>query len=187
MSKQMGMFEAHVNLSLPSDVVHTSVMRKKQLERMIKSSRFMLRPVKEGISIPVCKIERSMDANNVIRMVLDSLAVCDLSVQECFGVMSLNRNNTVISCDVLFVGGFQGVVADVKMIVKCALLNGASGMIVFHNHPSGNMSPSQEDMKMTQKIRRVGVDLELPLLDHIILAPNGSYYSFADEGTLDNG
>jgi DNA repair protein RadC len=147
----------------------------------------MLRPVKEEITIPVCRIERSIDANNVVCMVLDSLQVCDLGIQECFGVMSLNRNNTVISCDVLFVGGLHSVVTDVKMILKCAILNGASGMIVFHNHPSGNLSPSQEDRKMTQKIRRVGVDLELPLLDHIILAPNGSYYSFADEGTLDRG
>ncbi len=80
-------------------------------------------------------------------------------------------------------GGISGTVADPKLIFVAALKAGASGMIVSHNHPSGNLTPSQADMELTRKLKEGGKLLEIQLLDHIIMTSE-SYYSFADEGLL---
>ena len=73
--------------------------------------------------------------------------------------------------------------ADPKLIFKKALDDLASGIILVHNHPSGNLQPSHADRQLTKKIVEAGKLLEIPVLDHIIFADNG-YYSFADEGEL---
>ena len=80
-------------------------------------------------------------------------------------------------------GGVSGTVVDPKKIFKIALDNHASSIIVGHNHPSGNIQPSDADQKITQKIKNAGVLLDIALLDHIIIG-NDQYYSFSDEGAL---
>jgi DNA repair protein RadC len=80
-------------------------------------------------------------------------------------------------------GGVHGTVVDPKMIFKRALEHNASGIVLAHNHPSGNLKPSDEDIRLTTKMTAAGTMLEIKVIDHLIIA-GSSYYSFADEGLL---
>ena len=104
----------------------------------------------------------------------------DLSYEE-FWVILLNRANQVIKKVKISAGGVSGTVADPKIIFKQALDALASGIILVHNHPSGNLKPSQADIQLTKKLREAGKLLEVSVLDHIIFTDN-AYFSFADEG-----
>ncbi|MDG1518311.1 MAG: DNA repair protein RadC [Flavobacteriales bacterium] len=103
----------------------------------------------------------------------------DLNHEE-FWVVFLNRGNRIIKKERISSGGITGTVVDNKIILKKALLHLASSVILVHNHPSGNLKPSPQDHKVTQKIKSACELLEINLLDHLIIAGN-SYYSFADE------
>lgn len=102
---------------------------------------------------------------------------------ESFYILMLNRANKVIREIQISEGGLSGTVADPKKIFKVALEQNASAIILCHNHPSGNIKPSDADIKLTQKLRSAGEMLDLPVIDHIILGEE-NYYSFADEGKL---
>ena len=102
---------------------------------------------------------------------------------EQFKVLLLNKANRVLGVVELSSGGVTGTVADPKLIFGCALKAAASGIILAHNHPSGNLKPSRQDEELTQKIKQGGQVLEIKLLDHLIVSNEG-YYSFADEGLL---
>ncbi|MGB0525232.1 MAG: RadC family protein [Flammeovirgaceae bacterium] len=106
----------------------------------------------------------------------------DLAYEE-FWVLLLNRANQVIKKVKISAGGISGTVADPKLIFKQALDALASGIILVHNHPSGNLRPSQADIQLTRKLREGGKLLEISVLDHVIFTDHG-YYSFADEGML---
>ena len=106
----------------------------------------------------------------------------DLSHEE-FWVIYLNRSNKIIGKDRISIGGVAGTVADVKIIFKKAITSTASGIIACHNHPSGNLRPSNADIQLTQKMVEAGKILEVSLLDHLIIT-DSSYYSFADEGMM---
>jgi DNA repair protein RadC len=80
-------------------------------------------------------------------------------------------------------GGVTGTVADPKLIFVAALKANACAIVISHNHPSGNLKPSQQDEQLTQKINQAGKFLDIKLLDHIIVTSEG-YYSFADEGLI---
>ena len=102
---------------------------------------------------------------------------------EVFYILLLNRANKVIREIMISEGGLSGTVADPKKIFKIALEYNASGIILCHNHPSGNIQPSDADIKLTKKLRNAGEMLDLPVIDHIIIGEE-NYYSFADENTL---
>ena len=106
----------------------------------------------------------------------------DLTTEE-FWVVICNRANKVLDKIRLSAGGMHGTVVDVKVLMKLALNKGASGILIAHNHPSGNLSPSEEDRSLTRKIQQAATLLDIRLLDHIIVAGN-KYTSFADEGWL---
>lgn len=106
----------------------------------------------------------------------------DLPHEE-FWVLLLNRANAVIKKVQISTGGVAGTVADPKLIFKTALENLASSIILVHNHPSGNMMPSQADKELTKKMKEAGKLLDIPVLDHVIFADR-VFYSFADEGIL---
>ncbi len=106
----------------------------------------------------------------------------DLHHEE-FWVLALNRANQVIKKICISHGGFSGTVADPKVIFKKALETSASSLILAHNHPSGNMTPSQADIQLTKKLSSAGDMLDLQVLDHLIFGEN-SFYSFRDEGLL---
>jgi DNA repair protein RadC len=106
----------------------------------------------------------------------------DLPHEE-FWVLLLNRAHRVIKKKRVSEGGVSGTVADPKIIYKMALEELASGVIVAHNHPSGNLTASQSDIDLTKKLKEAGKFLEVQLLDHLIIA-GSKYYSFADEGII---
>jgi DNA repair protein RadC len=106
----------------------------------------------------------------------------DLPHEE-FWVMLLNRANRVIKKKRISEGGVSGTVADPKLIYKMALEELASGVVIAHNHPSGNLQPSKNDIELTKKLKEAGKFLEVYLVDHLIIADTG-YFSFADEGLL---
>jgi DNA repair protein RadC len=123
------------------------------------------------------QITTSQDAYDLVKGDL-----IDLPHEE-FWVLLLNRAHRVVKKKRVSEGGVSGTVADPKIIFKLALEELASGIIVAHNHPSGNNAPSQTDIDLTKKIKESGRFLEIQLLDHIIVAGN-KYFSFADEGMV---
>ncbi|HCX23028.1 MAG: hypothetical protein CMB80_15300 [Flammeovirgaceae bacterium] len=106
----------------------------------------------------------------------------DLPHEE-FWIILLKRNNQVIKKEQISLGGVSGTIVDPKLIFKKALDVLASGIILVHNHPSGNLKPSQADIKLTQKLKTSGELLEMPIYDHIIFTDQ-SYYSFSDESMM---
>ncbi len=106
----------------------------------------------------------------------------DLEHEE-FWLLMLNRANRVLGRYKVSQGGISGTVIDTRIILKKALDNLASSIIVCHNHPSGNKQPSDADVKITGKLRKAAQILEIKLLDHVIIADK-SYFSFADEGLI---
>lgn len=102
---------------------------------------------------------------------------------ETFFILLMNRANKIIRHIQISEGGITGTVADPKKIFKMALEHNATSMILCHNHPSGNISPSEADIRLTRKLKDAGDMLDVPVLDHIILGEE-RYYSFADEGEL---
>jgi DNA repair protein RadC len=132
---------------------------------------------KEADAIQKPKVTCSEDAYKYIKPDL-----LDLPHEE-FWVILLNRANYIIKKQPVSSGGVSGTIADPKIIFKVALENLASGIILAHNHPSGNLKPSEADLQLTSKLKAAGKFLDLPILDHLIFT-NDSYYSFADEGKL---
>ncbi len=106
----------------------------------------------------------------------------DLEHEE-FWLLMLNRANRVVGRYKVSQGGLSGTVIDTRIILKKALDNLASSIIVCHNHPSGNKQPSDADVKITEKLKKAAEMLEIKLLDHVIIADK-SYFSFADEGLI---
>lgn len=102
---------------------------------------------------------------------------------EEFWILLLNRANEVLRPVQVSSGGVSGTVADPKLIFKHALEQLASAIILFHNHPSGNLMPSQADKDLTRKLKDAGRLLDIPVLDHLIFT-DSTYFSFADEGIM---
>ncbi|GAB3955321.1 DNA repair protein RadC [Spirosoma harenae] len=102
---------------------------------------------------------------------------------EEFWILLMNRANEILRPVQISSGGVAGTVADPKIIFKQAIEHLASSMILFHNHPSGNLIPSQADKDLTRKLKDAGRILDIPILDHLIFTDK-AYYSFADEGIL---
>ena len=102
---------------------------------------------------------------------------------EEFWVLYLNNSNKVLSKSQQGKGGITGTLVDVRLVFKTAFELGATSLILCHNHPSGNLKPSEADKKLTQKLKIAGKNLEIQVLDHIIITENG-YFSFADEDIL---
>lgn len=107
----------------------------------------------------------------------------DLNHEE-FWIIVLNRANKITSSHLVSKGGQAGTIADPKIIFNMALENHAASLILAHNHPSGNLKPSQADLELTRKLRSAGKFLDIPVLDHLIITDQG-FLSFADEGILD--
>jgi DNA repair protein RadC len=123
------------------------------------------------------KITGSRDCFDILKPHLQDIP------HEEFWVLLLNRANRLIKKHQISQGGVAGTVADPKIIFKLAISELASGIILAHNHPSGNLTASQADRDLTKKITEAGKLLEIQVLDHLIVAGQ-KYFSFADEGIL---
>ncbi len=102
---------------------------------------------------------------------------------EEFWVVYLNNSNKIIFKAQLSKGGITGTIVDVRLVFKIALEQNAVAIVLAHNHPSGKLQASEADIQVTKKIKNAGLQLDIPVLDHIIVTEHG-YFSFADEGIL---
>jgi len=100
---------------------------------------------------------------------------------EEFKALFLNRNNKVLGITTITKGSTTGTIVDVKQLLQYALKTNASSIIVAHNHPSGNLDPSEADKAITKKIVAGCEAIDIKLLDHLIIVHEGGYFSFADE------
>lgn len=124
------------------------------------------------------KISTSRDIFNLLNSYF-----LDKPIEE-FYVVFLNQGHRVLGIELISKGGMTSTVVDIRIIFKRALeVAGTARLVLAHNHPSGNLSPSEADRVLTQRIKDAGKLLDINVLDHVILAENG-YYSFADEGIL---
>jgi len=133
------------------------------------------RKIAEAVEKP--QIRSSADVFNIISPVMEDLP------HEEFWILFLNRANRVTEKMKISQGGISGTVTDGRIIMKKAIETLASGLVICHNHPSGNNSPSDSDIRITQKIKEAGALMDIQLLDHLIIAGK-DYYSFADNGAL---
>lgn len=127
------------------------------------------------------KIKCSKDAYDLLLSTWDNETI---EYIEEFKVLLLNRSNSVLGLLSISKGGISGTVTDVRVVLQAAIKSNASGLIVAHNHPSGNLNPSEADSRITQKIKEAGNVMDIQLLDHLIITPGEDYYSFADNGFL---
>lgn len=123
------------------------------------------------------QIASSDDAYKLLAPILQ-----EKSIEE-FWILLLNRNNRVTDQCMISSGGVSGTIVDAKVVFKHALDSLSSGIILAHNHPSGNLQPSNADIKLTEKLVLAGKSLDISVLDHLIVSSKG-YFSFRDEGLI---
>lgn len=126
------------------------------------------------------KVQSSKDSHAVLKEYYDPKKI---DYKEMFYVLLLNRANYCLGISKIAVGSTTGVIVNIKEIFQLALKMNASALIISHNHPSGNLMPSDSDNELTKKVKQAATFLELNLLDHIIVTSQG-YYSYADEGQM---
>jgi DNA repair protein RadC len=123
------------------------------------------------------KITSSKHAYDTLKSKLSDLP------HEEFWVLFMTRSNSVIKTECISKGGVSGTVVDVRLILKPAIECLASGIILAHNHPSGNLKPSHEDIQLTKKVKEAATLVDISIQDHLIIGDQ-AYYSFADEGII---
>lgn len=127
------------------------------------------------------KITTSCEANSLLRNVWSN----KIELCEEFIVLLLNNSNKCLGWTKISQGGYTGTVVENKLILVTAIKTAATGIIIAHNHPSGNIQPSQADLHLTKKLNECCKLLDIKLIDHIILSGDTeTFYSFADEGIL---
>ena len=126
------------------------------------------------------KITGAKDAYRILRKLHDDNTI---DYTETFKVLYLNQNNHVLGCRTISEGGLASTCCDVRTILQGALLTNAVGIILAHNHPSGNVTPSLSDIKTTNQITKAAKLLDIQVLDHIIYTRENCY-SFADDGQI---
>lgn len=125
-------------------------------------------------------VQSSHDTYKLLMKIYD---IDTIEYRESMKLVLLNRANKVLGVYNLSEGGIDGTYCDVRQILQIALLSNASGVILSHNHPSGNISPSIADKRLTTAVKQACDIMNIRLLDHLIVAPE-SFYSFTDEGLI---
>lgn len=131
----------------------------------------------QSSALEMDKVSGSNDVARFLRPIIGDLP------HEEFWALFLNRQNKIIDKQRLSQGGMTGTVIDVRLVLKMALERHATSLIFAHNHPSGNLEPSEADKKITRQLKESAKIMDIPLLDHLIIT-QGGYFSFADEGML---
>lgn len=127
------------------------------------------------------KINHSQDAANLL---FENWDKDTIEVHESFKILLLNNSNKVKGVHQISQGGITGTLVDIRLLFATILKSLSVAIILAHNHPSGKLKPSEADINITNKIKRAAKFLDILVLDHLIVAPNGGYYSFKDEGIL---
>lgn len=128
---------------------------------------------------PGGKITESREIYELIKPIFKD----NMNYREMFITVMLNRANQVTGYHLTSLGGVSGTVVDAKIVFHSAVSALASSIILAHNHPSGNLTPSQADIDLTHKLISAGKFLDIHVLDHLILGRSG-YVSFGDEGLI---
>lgn len=126
------------------------------------------------------KIYSSEDAYKILLPTYKEGTIC---YKEYFKVLLLSQSNQVLGYTLISEGGITETCADVRIILQAALLTNSVALILAHNHPSGNLKPSRQDMEITKQVKEAAKLMRISVIDHLILTDAG-YYSFADEGLL---
>lgn len=126
------------------------------------------------------KISSSADVDSQIR----SLWPVDVEHREAMVSVYLNQAHNIVGYSVISIGSISGTLCDVKVVFQHGLLCNASALILIHNHPSGSLKPSVEDLNLTKKIREASLIMDMRMLDHLIITREG-YCSLADEGLIE--
>lgn len=129
----------------------------------------------------IAKIVNSRDAFEILFLLYNKDII---EYREEFFLLLLNRAHNMLGWIKLGVGGTTGTIVDPKIVFTLAVQTNAHSIVLCHNHPSGNLIPSKHDVSLTERIKAGGKLLDIELLDHLIITPDGSYYSFADYGVL---
>jgi len=124
-----------------------------------------------------------MSSGDAHKIFMDSWNPDRIEMAEEFKALLLNRANKALGVVLISSGGVSGTVVDMRLIFSSAIKANASSIIICHNHPSGNLKPSDLDCKLTEKIKKAGKILEIEVLDHLIVTKEG-FYSFADQGLI---
>jgi len=127
------------------------------------------------------KINSSQDACDVL---YEHWNKNTIGLQESFKIVLLNNSNKVKGIYQLSQGGITGTLVDIRILFAVILKSLSVGVILAHNHPSGKLKPSEADKQLTTKIKEASNFFDINILDHLIIVPNGAYYSFADNGIL---
>lgn len=144
--------------------------------KIVAALELARRRTQHRVEIPA-QVRCSQDLDNLIRDVL-----CDRDREE-FWVLYFNRANRLLHRERISTGGVSGTVVDVKLIFKVAVERLASALALCHNHPSGNLKPSDADISLTRKVIQAGRVMDVSVIDHLIVADTG-YFSFADQGLM---
>jgi DNA repair protein RadC len=124
------------------------------------------------------------NSNDVAQLLFKNWDSDTIGLNECFKILLLNQSNKVKGVYPLSIGGITGTLVDMRILFAIVLKTLSVGIILAHNHPSGQLKASEQDRQLTQKIKQAAQLFDVKVLDHIILAPDGRYYSFADNGLM---
>ena len=133
--------------------------------------------------LKISQLPRVTDSKEAYKLFYDRWDKGKLQFVEQFKMLLLNKNNRVLGIYSVSDGGISGIVVDPRVIFIAALKSCATSIILAHNHPSGNMKPSNDDLVITRKLREAGKLLDIPVLDHLIITID-SYTSLNEEGYL---
>jgi DNA repair protein RadC len=124
------------------------------------------------------------NCGHAAKLLFDNWNANTIGLQETFKVLLLNNSNKIKGEFELSTGGITGTLVDIRILFAIVLKSLSVGIILCHNHPSGKLIPSEADKSITKKIQKAAAFLDVQVLDHLILTPNGEFYSFADNGLL---
>ncbi len=127
------------------------------------------------------KISSSKDA---FELLYENWNKNTIGLQESFKVVLLNNSNKVKGIYQLSEGGITGTMVDLRILFAVIIKSLSVGVILVHNHPSGKLKPSGADKQLTEKIKKAATLFDIKVLDHLIISPDGRYYSFTDNGLL---
>jgi len=134
--------------------------------------------------IKTSKSDAIKSSDDAARLFFENWNSDTIGLQESFKVLLLNNSNKVKGIYQLSKGGITGTIVDLRILFAVILKTLSVGVILAHNHPSSKLQPSETDKQLTIKIKKAADFLDIKVLDHLILAPNGEYYSFTDSGLL---
>lgn len=141
----------------------------------MKKKLYNIKIIWETTDILAKQIKKSSDSVDVLRQIYDNI-----EYDEKFYALYLNRSNMAVGYELISIGSVSGTVVDIRKILRGALMANSSNIILSHNHPSGNLTPSDKDKDITKKVIKACKLMELNVLDHIVLTKH-DYFSFADQ------